>query len=206
MTEIRTLPAHENCNHTKYWLTCEQYEQILDKSGNQCQACGRPASDCEPHQKLYIDHDYDYGVWAVRGILCPRCNGMFVQGKAVPDWAEAYFRDPWFKQAFAAMDVPIDPQPEPPVGSWFRSPSGTTWRRNHQRWQNESFARAWRDWRGMCRDFSPLHLREIHVPKPSQVSEHVWLYPNNPEAVAELLRTHMPEKHLDALVRMLQTS
>jgi hypothetical protein len=203
MTASRTRPAHENCNHTKYWLTCDQYEQLLADSGNRCQACGRPASDCQPHQKLYIDHDYDYGVWAVRGLLCPRCNGAFVQGKTVPDWADEYFSDPWFRRAFAEMGVPIERQPEPPVGSAFKSPRGTTWIRTERCWQNQSFARSTRDWHGMCRDFSPLHLQHVKVATWTSRPVEVVLDPTRPAEIATLLRRYLSPKQREEVLFFL---
>src|SRR5690606_24422949 len=159
MASSRTLPAHENCNHTKYWLTCEQYEELIAACGNRCQTCGLPGYDNPPHRKLFIDHDYGYGIWAVRGLLCGRCNNKLKWGEPAPEWATNYLADPWFKRAFAEMGVSIERQTEPPVGSYFDSPRGTRWVRTANHWQNESFARSTRDWHGMCRDFSPADLR-----------------------------------------------
>lgn len=206
MAATRTLPAHENCNHKRYWLTCDQYEDLITACGNCCQACGRPADDCSPHRKLYIDHDYDYGIWAVRGLLCPRCNGLLPQGATGPDWAQDYLADPWFKRFFAALGVPIEMPPEPPIGSSFSSPTGSTWVRDLHRWQNKSHAKSWRTWAGMYRDFSPADLQHVRVQKqpPSYIT--VTLRPYQPAQMDEVLRAYLPDDKRRELAFLLTRS
>lgn len=160
----RTLPAHANCSHKRYWLTCEQYENLIDACGNCCQTCRKPAAECRPYRKLYIDHHQHYGVWAVRGLLCPPCNSKLVSYIPDPPWAQEYLSNPWFKRAFAELGLSIEPGTEPPPGSRFRSPKGTLWVREEDCWQNQSFILSKRDWRGMCMDFSPAHLLGIETP------------------------------------------
>jgi hypothetical protein len=158
--------THATCSsHRRYWLTCDQYERLVQACGDCCQICRRPAAECRPHQKLYIDHDQHYGVWAVRGLLCPRCNSLLISDRPDPEWAFDYLATPWFRRAYAEMGVSVEHLLEPPVGSYFNSPKGTSWVREDDCWQNESFARGRRDWARLCREFSPLQLREIHVPR-----------------------------------------
>lgn len=203
MASTRTLPAHENCNHTKYWLTCEQYEELLNACDNQCQTCGRPGTENPPHRKLFIDHDYAYGIWAVRGLLCGRCNGKLTYDKPAPEWAADYLADPWFKRAFAEMGVSIERQPEPPIGSIFKSPKGPTWIRTERCWQNESYAVSTRDWYGMCRDFSPVHLQHIKVATYATGPVRIVLDPARPWDIAEALRRHLSPQQRSAVLHFL---
>lgn len=201
---VKTLPEHASCkNHDRYWLTCEQYEGLIEASGNRCQICGVAASSCIPHRKLFIDHDQGYGIWAVRGLLCPQCNANCRWDKPDPEWALDYLCDPWFERAFAEMGVPIEPQPEPPIGSVFQSPKRTRWVREERWWQNQSFIRSYRDWRGMCRDFSPVHLQHIRVPAPPPSTVTLTIRPNDPRAVADLLREHMTPQQRNELAFLI---
>jgi hypothetical protein len=167
----RTLPAHANCSHKRYWLTCEQYEELIEACGNCCQTCQRPAAECRPHSKLYIDHDQHYGIWAVRGLLCPRCNSLLISDRPDPAWAQDYIANPWFRRAFAEMGVSIEMAPEPPLKSHFRSPKGTSWVREEDGWRCWSYSLCSRTWRDMCMNFSPLHLRHVNIPTSANYTE-----------------------------------
>ncbi len=54
----------------KYGLTEEQYQEMLDKSGNKCWICGNPPK--QGGKALHIDHSHKSG--KVRGLLCWFCN------------------------------------------------------------------------------------------------------------------------------------
>lgn len=69
-------PGHQSCNHKVYALTCEQYERLLKRAGGRCEMCGRPGF-LSAKGRLAIDHDHELGWWAVRGLLCNRCNTQF---------------------------------------------------------------------------------------------------------------------------------
>ncbi len=56
---------------TKYNMTLEQYEDMIDSQNNQCAICFIDASDT-PRNKLVIDHCHETG--KVRGLLCDFCN------------------------------------------------------------------------------------------------------------------------------------
>ena len=81
--------THATCGaHRRYWLTSEQSDRLVQACGDRCQICRRPAADCRPHRKLYLDHDHHYEVWAVRGLLCPRCNSPLISDRPDPNWAQ----------------------------------------------------------------------------------------------------------------------
>lgn len=67
-------PDHWNCwTHAKYRLTCVEMAQLIERAGDRCEICDLPR-DQTWQNLLYIDHDYLLGRWAVRGLLCVRCN------------------------------------------------------------------------------------------------------------------------------------
>lgn len=119
MASARTLPDHAICvTHKNYALTCEQYESLLEASGGGCQLCGFPASQM-PQKKLYIDHNRSVGDWAVRGLLCIRCNTIIGIDREVPrtDEIAAYLASPWYARMLAERGLTADLPPEPPIGT-----------------------------------------------------------------------------------------
>lgn len=67
----------ENKSKTRFGLTLEFREKMLQDQGGVCAICGKP--ETEKHQNgtlknLAIDHDHKTG--RVRGLLCAHCNHM----------------------------------------------------------------------------------------------------------------------------------
>lgn len=71
-------PGHENCHHTHYLLSCEEYEAMLAACQNRCEICRLPASK-NKGGKLHIDHEHRYTSHAVRGLLCTKCNTLMAR-------------------------------------------------------------------------------------------------------------------------------
>lgn len=65
--------THGHNSHPRYRLTCDEMDQLLARSGNRCEVCDIPAAETTQGH-LMIDHDHALGKWAVRGLLCHRCN------------------------------------------------------------------------------------------------------------------------------------
>lgn len=60
---------HKTCNHAHaYGLSCANYERLIERAKAACERCGQQT------HRLSIDHDHEIGDWAVRGLVCPRCN------------------------------------------------------------------------------------------------------------------------------------
>jgi hypothetical protein len=53
---------------SKYGISVEDYESMLESQGGVCAVCGDINSD----RRLAVDHDHATG--EVRGLLCTRCN------------------------------------------------------------------------------------------------------------------------------------
>jgi oligoribonuclease NrnB/cAMP/cGMP phosphodiesterase (DHH superfamily) len=56
---------------TKYGITIEQYNNMLEEQNFVCPICKEPPK--ENNKRLHIDHNHDTG--EVRGLLCSKCNG-----------------------------------------------------------------------------------------------------------------------------------
>jgi hypothetical protein len=64
---------------TKYGLTPEQYDEMLEKQGGGCAICGKPPGDTA----LHVDHCHETG--RVRGLLCFSCNAGLGQFRHDPE-------------------------------------------------------------------------------------------------------------------------
>lgn len=63
---------------TRYGLTPEDYQALLDRQGGGCAICGKTDGTNGTQKHLPVDHHH--GTGAVRGILCKNCNqgiGLF---------------------------------------------------------------------------------------------------------------------------------
>ncbi|MCX4751734.1 endonuclease VII domain-containing protein [Kitasatospora sp. NBC_01287] len=94
------MPAihHRNCQHSAYRLTCEDFEAIWEHAGGKCEIC-RAAPTEERHGGLVIDHAGEYSYFAVRGLLCRKCNrlmGEVDSGRVKDERAYAYWENAWF--------------------------------------------------------------------------------------------------------------
>lgn len=58
------------CQHSMYMLTCEEFDRLRSAARGVCARCGR--SD----KPLVVDHDHAVGDWAVRGMICHKCNSI----------------------------------------------------------------------------------------------------------------------------------
>lgn len=61
---------------SKFGLTVEDYDEMLEAQGGGCAICGRTVA--EEGRRLSVDHCHESGM--VRGLLCNRCNrglGLF---------------------------------------------------------------------------------------------------------------------------------
>jgi hypothetical protein len=112
-------PDHGKCGtHQIYLLTCEQYEGLLEATGRRCEICGFPAGQM-PQKRLYIDHARRVGDWAVRGLLCIRCNTVIGIDLEVPrnEAIATYLNRPWYVRMLAERGIGPELLPEPALGS-----------------------------------------------------------------------------------------
>jgi hypothetical protein len=61
--------ARRNNLKSKYGLTEEQFDAMVEAQGNRCAVCGSAPGF---HGKLHVDHCHSTG--KIRGLLCTQCN------------------------------------------------------------------------------------------------------------------------------------
>jgi hypothetical protein len=90
---------HRSCQHQAYRLTCEDYDALVKRAEGKCEICRIPAQDTT-RGALCIDHDPRYGYFAVRGLLCDRCNTRMRRVDRGSDPGDQrtsqYCRNAWF--------------------------------------------------------------------------------------------------------------
>lgn len=98
MSRAQPSAPHSTCRHEVYGLTCEAFDALRARAGDQCEVCGRPADGVQS-KALYIDHDHEVGMGGVRGLVCTRCNvilGLIDAGRVAPsDDARFYLANAW---------------------------------------------------------------------------------------------------------------
>ena len=65
---------------TKYGLTPEDYDRMLEDQAGGCAICGKPP---RPDISLHVDHDHETG--RIRGLLCFTCNNGLGQFRDDPE-------------------------------------------------------------------------------------------------------------------------
>jgi hypothetical protein len=108
--------THASCyTHRQSYLTCEEFEAIVEHARGCCEICATPAAET-PRGSLVVDHLHGYG-WGnlVRGMLCDHCNVMMgrVDRSEEPPSREAcrYMRNAWFaRHSMATRGFTVDTQ------------------------------------------------------------------------------------------------
>jgi hypothetical protein len=157
--------GHDTCRvHRKYWLTCRQYEQLLRRAGGKCEICGSPDYR-NTFGRLYIDHDYSWGDWAVRGLLCYRCNGS-LDYPCMADLRPDYLANAWYLGMLAERGVPLAVPAEPDLLAVTVDIAGRRRIRRNDGW-NSLGGSYWRNrrgpwtWTGLVLDVGPHNIRVV---------------------------------------------
>ncbi|OLT24395.1 hypothetical protein BJF79_13720 [Actinomadura sp. CNU-125] len=158
MTHAHLADAIPCQTHRSYRLDCEQYEGLRIESHGMCQICGFPAEEM-PQRKLYIDHAWP-GRWAVRGLLCIRCNTQLEGGVAFSSAAAAYLGNAWYVRQCAAFGVPVDGGPEPDARTVVDN-FGRRWTRRYGRWHPNIYRARPRPWFALNMTCGPFNLRAV---------------------------------------------
>lgn len=109
------MTPHESCYHSGYSLSCTEYDDLRRLARGCCKICK------EPNSKLLIDHDHQVGSWAVRGLVCQRCNQHLKgvdAGRTPRSPAVArYLAHAWHKRQASSKDkqARVRPQVECPT-------------------------------------------------------------------------------------------
>ena len=177
LTAERTLPHHATCRHQAYRLTCAEFEKLLADCQYSCATCGSTGAETTLGM-LVIDHDGQVGDWAVRGMLCTPCNVSIRVDRDVPDWAERYLADPWWRRMLARLARELPPE-EPSAHyinrdhGWTSGPTvrdfdGNIWHRSGDVWTRSSSKRGMRteavSWQQLVRMYGPHTLKPWALP------------------------------------------
>jgi hypothetical protein len=146
------------CAHRNYSLGCDEYEQLVADHDGRCAIC-RITGPETPQGFLVIDHDYWYGYWAVRGLLCSQCNTTLdAYGHTRTVAEEAYLADPWWRRHFARLGLPAEPLTEPAVGAVI-AVGQFRWMRTERGWERPRAPHRLTTWRELHRQYGPHKIR-----------------------------------------------
>lgn len=158
--QLRLLDrGHDTCGHWTYWLSCEEYEALLARSGGFCELCGMPGFET-PGGKLVIDHDPRQGQWAVRGLLCQYCNQNLHRRPPTHPAVAAYLHNAWFLTVLRRLRLkPWTPIAEP-EGDTLLGPGKRRWKRTGQGWlaTGKQGPRHPQPWTRLVRKYGPHNL------------------------------------------------
>lgn len=146
-------PGHENCRHTHYALNCHNYEVLLERAKGRCEMCGIFGVENQ-WRKLFIDHDFRHGYWAVRGLLCWLCNFEMEMPKT--DYQAGKTRllaRPFYLDLLDTYGSPLR-MAEPPIGSAVTDSKGRRWVRLKRGWETGTYKKMTR-----TRDWHYLHYQ-----------------------------------------------
>ena len=153
-----TRPKSGRCAHRKYNLNCDEFDELVADYDARCALCAITGPEA-PHGFLVIDHDFRYGDWAIRGLLCSRCNSTIdAVGHVRTPKEEAYLADPWWRRRFGRLGLPVELVPEPPVGTVVAI-GCQQWERTGRGWED---FRCWpQSWRWLTVRHPPHEIRVI---------------------------------------------
>lgn len=156
------LSGITTCRHKDYAMSCEQFADLLKRADARCEICRRTGVETS-HRQLYIDHDAVRGMWAVRGLLCGRCNSMLEHEKHFTPEVGPYLEAAWWRSMLADLGVDDFPA-EPPLRTVVYAGQACQWQRDHKGWfctcgrhrHRNSRRRTWFD---LLRSFGPHRIR-----------------------------------------------
>lgn len=94
--------------HRLYRMDCAEFEALRARADGRCEACSTPEEDAAIG-KLVIDHAHEYGIGAVRGLVCSQCNSLIMSAeynmtptrRTHTPWIRKYMANAWFMQVAA---------------------------------------------------------------------------------------------------------
>ncbi|RPE39780.1 recombination endonuclease VII [Streptomyces sp. Ag109_O5-1] len=94
--------------HRLYRMDCTEFEALRARAAGRCEACGTAEEDAAIG-KLVIDHAHEYGIGAVRGLVCSQCNSLIASAeynmtptqRGHTPWLRRYMANAWFMQVAA---------------------------------------------------------------------------------------------------------
>jgi len=155
------------CRHQAYLMTCEEFDELADFAEDRCQLC-RVSPEELPQKMLFIDHDAGLGRWAVRGLLCNRCNSRIGWGPR--DGDAVYLESPWYRRLLDRAGISEVRILEPPLGTWITA-FGTTYVRTIDGWrsnQHRKYPPRPITWQELCQALGPHKIKVHGAPVPKR--------------------------------------
>lgn len=151
-------PKGRPCSHRRYLIDCEQYEELRRRADYRCEICGSPEEE-ELHGVLSVDHRGSLADWAVRGLLCNRCNTGLHLPAISGEARDRFYANAWYVEMLSRLGLTPDLGPEPPLGSVVIE-RGRTWVRCEGGWvcQSRNAPSGARSWKFLFRRYGPHNL------------------------------------------------
>lgn len=156
--------GHDTCVHFAYRMSCAEYEQLLARSRGLCELCVIPGFEAD-RGKLHIDHDRPHGDWAVRGLLCQRCNTGIPRRSPTDPALVRYLEQSWFFGVLRQHGIEPGVYPEPEPNMVISGPKGQVWGWSRKRcgWVRTDNcyrpSRSPNSWRHLVHRYGPHNLR-----------------------------------------------
>lgn len=153
------------CAHFTYKMSCNDYDRLWEHAQGACQICGSRGEDTA-RGVLCVDHDPFTAPWAVRGILCNRCNAALELPCLDPQKVARYLADPWWPHMLSAYGVPPEGIREPAIGMLVATGRRLRWQHTGDGcWEHQDNYDhgCWRPrtWAWLNRKYGPHRLRVI---------------------------------------------
>lgn len=143
-------------------MSCEQFAHLLKRADARCEICRRAGIETS-HRQLYIDHDAKRGMWAVRGLLCGRCNSLLEHENVFTPEARRYLDRSWYRRHLASLSVAEFPA-EPPLRAVVQT-GRCQWKRGRGGWlcrcSYHRHKRTPQTWIHLVRKYGPHHLQTL---------------------------------------------
>lgn len=167
-TPTRHTSLQGVCTHRFYLMSCDDFDALEQHALGRCQLCDVLPQDT-PERRLVIDHVPTLGNWAVRGLLCSRCNSLIGKSprRLNAEQLERYLADPWYQRLLDEAGVTSRP-PEPPDGTVLQDGKGWPWTRSGDRWIPLDRRCGPLDWRTLVQRRGP-HLLRVESPAPDSL-------------------------------------
>jgi hypothetical protein len=154
-------------------MSCADFELLWNRANGACEICHAAPSETT-RGILVIDHEPARGEWAVRGLLCERCNSHFERHRGsladLQDSIDEYLSNPWYATVIAKSGVNPNP-PEPEIGAKAEVSNSRLWLRTERGWFWLTVYGAiggWpRSWRWMQHRYGPHNIKLRHAEPPA---------------------------------------
>lgn len=150
-------PPKRPCAHRIYYVSCEDFDLLVTRAAASCELCGITGPETK-NGTLCIDHEPFVGQWAVRGLLCNRCNSSLGRRLVPEPGTDRYLAQPWWRELLIRHGVTSMNPAEPPLGVEVRGPGTQRWVRTSAGWERTCGLGPTLTWANMQRTYGPHNI------------------------------------------------